>query len=427
MDMPFDLDSTEGEELDLDALFQDVEVPAPNLYIADEGKAVELVAQLIRNDSRSSPAHAIRKIRRYIDELFALFEDVGMENGLELYEQFLDLCARMSARQKIRKLQNKVVVSFGGAFSAGKSKFINSVSGIENILPVAQAPTTSIPTYIIKSKENELRANSIYGYTAKLTAEAMNALTHEFYEVYRIGFSAFVDSIIVESSRYSLPQDIALLDTPGYTKYDEKSGSKLTLTDRQRAFEQLRASDYLIWLADIEGGGLTQEDISFIETLRVKTPVLIVFTKADLKPEAEIRSIISAARKTVERTAIDCFGITAYSSNQKKEYGGRLIPQFFNFTLSGEVRGNDILHEFDRIEQEMRERIRRAIKQSQDTARTLFSYITHSNRFLDIRSLAALWGKTNQEAYQLDILLKKYEAVVSKTKWEIMEYVRRSD
>lgn len=424
--MPFAMDPMGVEELDLDVLFQDVKPPAPNLYIADEKKAVELLASLIRNDAKAS-AYTVRKIRRYIDELFALFEDVGLENGLELYEQFLDLCARLSARQKIRKIQDKVVVSFGGAFSAGKSKFINAISGIENILPVAQVPTTSIPTYIIKSNRDELRANSIYGYATNLTAESMSALTHEFYDVYGIGFSAFVDSIIVESSRFSLPKDIALLDTPGYTKHDEKSDSKLAISDKERAFEQLRASDYLIWLADIDSGCLTDEDLSFIKELRIKTPILIVFTKADKKPESEIQSIIHAAQETIDGTSIDCFGITAYSSNQNKEYGNRLIPQFINFTLSGEVRGNDILGEFDRIEREMRERIQRSIRQSRDTARTLFSYITHSNQFLYISSLVALWGTANQESYQLSNLLKKYEAITSKVRWEIMEYVRRFD
>lgn len=424
--MPFTNNPLDAEEIDLDMLFQDVKPPAPNLYIADEKKAVELLANLIRNDTKAS-AYAVKKIRRYVDELFDLFEDVGLENGLELYEQFLDLCARLSARQKIRKIQDKVVISFGGAFSAGKSKFINSISGIENMLPVAQAPTTSIPTYIIKSNRDELRANSIYGYATNLTAESMDALTHEFYDVYGIGFSAFVDSIIVESSRFSLPKDVALLDTPGYTKHDDKSSSKLTISDKERAFEQLRASDYLIWLADIDSGCLTDEDLNFIKELRIKTPILIVFTKADKKPESAIQSIIRTAQETIDGTSIDCFGITAYSSNQNKEYGKSLIPQFINFALSGGVRGNDILGEFDRIEQEMRRRIQRSIHQSQDTARTLFSYITHSNQFLYIRSLVALWGKANQEGYQLSNLLKKYDAIISRAKWEIMEYVRRFD
>ena len=88
--MPFAMDPMGVEELDLDVLFQDVKPPAPNLYIADEKKAVELLASLIRNDAKAS-AYTVRKIRRFIYELFALFEDVGLENGLELNEQFQDL------------------------------------------------------------------------------------------------------------------------------------------------------------------------------------------------------------------------------------------------------------------------------------------------------------------------------------------------
>ena len=53
----------------------------------------------------------------------------------------------------------------------------------------------------------------------------------------------------------------------------------MTLSDRQRAFEQLRASDYLIWLVDIDNGGLTQDDLDFLASLHFQTKVLVVFTK----------------------------------------------------------------------------------------------------------------------------------------------------
>lgn len=426
--MSFATDSIDADdELDLGELFRDIKVPEPNMYIADEEKAVTLISSLIKNEAISS-TYVIKKIESYINELFALFTDVPLENELELYEQFLDLCARLSERQKIRKIQDKAVVSFGGKFSAGKSKFINSISGIGDLLPVAQAPTTSIPTYIIKSNCNELHANSVYGYSTELTSESMNALTHEFYNVYSIGFSAFIDSIIAESKSFSLPDEIALLDTPGYTKFDEKNDSKMTISDRQKAFDQLRVSDYLIWLVDIENGGLTQDDISFIETLRIKTPILIVFTKADLKPESQITEIISGAQKTIERTTIDCFGVTAYSSNKNIEYGGnRLIPQFINYTISGSVRSNDILGEFRRLEAKMRKSIEKSINKSRSTARGLFKYITQSKKIIEIRSLSALWGKSNQEGYRLNNSLKQYDDLVTHINSEILKYIGQSD
>ena len=407
--MPFDVDF--DDEIDLDILFDEVNVPDENMYIANEDKAVELIAELIKNKSDSS-VHFRRRIEKKINNLFSLFSEVSIKNEMIMYERFLDLCSRLSERKKIQKLHDKVVISFGGRVSSGKSKFINTISGIGDKLPVDQKTTTAIPTYIIKSKEENIHANSVYGYSTEISTEALNAMAHEFDTVYGIGFPAFVDSIIIESNEYSLPEEIALLDTPGYTKYDEDNNSRKVVSDRETAFEQLSISDYLIWLIDIDTGAITEDDIQFIESLRIKTPILIVFTKADLKSQNEIAQIISVARDTISKTTIDCFGITAYSANEKKEYGTNEIAKFLNYTISGDVRQNDIIAEFRNVEKEMREAINLAIKQSQNTERALFAYISNSNQIMDIKSLAKLWGKSNQDGYVLNNLLKQYETMI---------------
>ena len=406
--MPFDVDD---DETDLDDLFSDVELPDENMYIANEDKAVELISELIRNKPDSSISFR-KRIEKKINDLFSLFSEVTIKDEMLMYERFLDLCSRLSERKKIQKLHDKVVVSFGGRVSAGKSKFINTISGIGDRLPVDQKTTTAIPTYIIKADEERIHANSVYGYSTKIGADALNAMAHEFDTVYGIGFPAFVDSIIIESNNYSLPEEIALLDTPGYTKYDEDNNSKKVVSDREKAFEQLSISDYLIWLIDIDTGAITEDDIQFIESLRIKTPILIVFTKADLKSQNEILQIIDVARDTINNTEIDCFGITAYSANEKKEYCTNEISRFFNYTINGDVRQNDIVSEFKNLEKRMRKSIELAIKQSQDTAQGLFTYISNSNQITNIGSLVKLWGKTNQDIYTLYNLLKKYDFLI---------------
>ncbi len=406
--MPFDVDD---DEIDLDDLFSDVELPDENMYIANEDKAVELISELIKN-KRDSSISFRKRIEKKINDLFSLFSEVTIEDEMLMYERFLDLCSRLSERKKIQKLHDKVVVSFGGRVSAGKSKFINTISGIGDRLPVDQKTTTAIPTYIIKANEERIHANSVYGYSTKISTDALNAMAHEFDTVYGIGFPAFVDSIIIESNNYSLPEEIALLDTPGYTKYDEENNSKKVVSDREKAFEQLSISDYLIWLIDIDTGAITEDDIQFIESLRIKTPILIVFTKADLKSQNEISQIIDVARDTINNTEIDCFGITAYSANEKKEYCTNEIARFFNYTINGDVRQNDIVSEFKNLEKRMRRSIELAIKQSQDTAQGLFKYISNSNQITNIGSLVKLWGKTNQDSYTLYNLLKKYDFLI---------------
>lgn len=414
------------EELDLEELFQDIKIPDKNMYISDENKAIELISDLIKNKTNTS-LEMYRRIEKQIDEMFSIFSEVPFKNELLLYERFKSLCLRLSKVNKIQKIQDKVVISFGGKVSAGKSKFINSISEIDNMLPVAQETTTAIPTYIIKSKEDKISVNSMYGYTIDITPEALNAMAHEFDDVYGIGFPAFVDSIIIESKKYSLNKEIALLDTPGYTKYDEKSDSKMIISDRQRAFEQLSISDYLIWLIDIDNGAITQDDLDFIKTLKIKTPILIVFTKADLKVENEIKEIIKCAEETIKDTSINCFGITAYSSNQKKEYGNNLIKKFLEFTIKGNVRNNDITAEFQKVEQEMKKEIIEATNSSRNTAKKLFNYIKTSDKIMEIQSLASLWGKANQKSYKMEKLLKQYDKHILSINNDIKKYIKEGD
>lgn len=422
--MPFDIELDDG--LDLDDLFEDISIPDSNMYIADEDKAVELISLLIKNDTNSS-IYFQKKIRSEINRLFSLFSEVTIENEMIIYERFMDLCSRLSERQKIQKIQDKVVISFGGKVSAGKSKFINTISGIGDKLPVDQKTTTAIPTYIVKATKDLIQANSVYGYSTEISSEALNAMAHEFDNVYGIGFPAFVDSIIIESSEYVLPEEIALLDTPGYTKYDEKSDSKMVISDRQKAYDQLSVSDYLIWLIDIDSGAITADDIQFIESLHIKTPILIVFTKADLKSDKEIKQIIDVANDTISKTTIDCFGITAYSANLQKEYGNNEIKKFLNYTVNGNVRNSDIISEFKHVEKDMREAIIKATYQSKNTAKGLFSYISNSDKIMEIRSLATLWGKANQDGYKLDKLLKRFDNAIYGINKDICEYFREGE
>lgn len=422
--MPFDVGN--DDELDLENLFSDIVIPDANMYIADENKAVELLAELIANKKNTS-IRMKRKIEYKINKLFSLFSEVTIENKTELYNRFLDLCSRLSERQKIQKLQDKVVVSFGGKVSAGKSKFINTISGIGDKLPVDQKTTTAIPTYIIKARENQVHANSVYGYSTVISTEALNAMAHEFDTVYGIGFPAFVDSIIIESKEYALPDEIALLDTPGYTKYDDENNSRKVISDREKAFEQLSVSDYLIWLIDIDGGAITKDDILFIESLRIKTPILIVFTKADLKPESEIQQIIEVAKKTVKNTAISCFGITAYSANNKREYGAEIISKFLDYTIKGSVRNNDILGEFKNVENEMRDSISKAGDESRRMAESLFFDISKSEKIMDVKSLTTLWGKANQNGYAIGKLLKQYDLIISEINQEISGFIKEGE
>ncbi len=404
--MAFRID--EESAMDLEAELKKQPVPEEgNRYIDDADAAVELIAQLIKNGQRKSDFFQ-KEVEREINTIFSLFAEVSIENKLVFYERLMELAAKLSEIQKVRKIQNKAVVSFGGKVSAGKSRFINAISGIGDTLPIGQETTTAIQTYIIKADVNAISVNSIDGYTLKISPEGLNAMAHEFKDVYGFGLASFVDSIIVESKDYTLPSGIALLDTPGYTKYDFESNSKRVISDRERAYSQISASDYLIWLVDIESGAIMEDDIQFMESLHLKTPVLIVFTKADLKEDKEIAQIIDSAQETMTQSSVEFFGITAYSASMREEVNGDKIDKFFELALTNNVKTNDILKAFDGIEKNMRKEIEKMINENKKSSRSLFAYISRTDRIMDIRTLTSIWGEKNQTGFELNGLLRRY-------------------
>ena len=75
----------------------------------------------------------------------------------------------------------------------------------------------------------------------------------------------------------------------------------------------------------------------------------------------------------------------------------------------------------------MHNAINSAIIQARDKAQVLFNYISNSDKIMDIRSLAKLWGKANQDGYMLNILLKKYDALISEINQDICKFFREGE
>lgn len=373
-----------------------------NTYISDGNKAVSLIAELIPSQNQDKLT-SIAEIRNTTENIFRLLSRINFDGELEYYREMLLLCDRLSEQQK---LSYKTIVGFGGCFSAGKSAFINAISGLDNILPEAQNPTTSIPTYIIAAadnddKETRYTANTSYGDTIELDAEKMQAMTHEFHEEYKIGFSAFVDSVTIETKKFRLPRNIALLDTPGYSKPEEKSDSKAVMTDREKATEQLKITDFLIWLVDIDNGDITNEDIVFINNLKIQSPILIVLNKADKKTEEQIQSVVERCTDTVKNRSLNCFGVAAYSSFERKEYTDGVIDEYLNMLNESDEHISDIKNQFNDVLDRMIDDLVSYMNSVNDNIKEFWGLIGQINSPTDISSVAKLWSNSQMQSFEL--------------------------
>lgn len=107
-------------------------------------------------------------------------------------------------------------------------------------------------------------------------------------------------------------ENIALLDTPGYSKPDsEKYSAK---TDEQISRGQLNSSNYILWFVQADAGTITEEDIKFIKTLRDGIPMLIILNKADKKNLADLKEIIAKIKSTLDVKGVRYVDVFAFTS-----------------------------------------------------------------------------------------------------------------
>ena len=420
----FDLDD-EFDFEDDEITFSDEDFET-NEYIKNEKKAIELVSKIVSCEKRNiANSNRLKKIDNLLDcEMLGALKYVRLINESTLQLELTNIGKKLYEWKKYNVLKNKALVGIGGKFSAGKSKFINSLLNTDELLlPENQNPTTSIATYIVKGEQQKIQIFTNDNNMCDIDLEALNALTHSFYEKYHIGFSNLVDCVVVQEPNMQF-EDIVFMDTPGYSKADNFEGLENigTVSDKEKAKNQLQGVDYLIWIVDIENGEISTSDIDFMKTLKIVSSVLIVLNKSDKKTDDDIQRTIQKVELTMQSSGIQCYGVTAYSSLSGEEWNSNMITNFLNGISNERKSKIDIrlrLHEIEKsIDIELNEKLKICKKENQN----LFNTIYESDNVLEIKSLVDLYGDSNEEYRNLLLCKTIHERNVEELEREIAQY-----
>lgn len=106
--------------------------------------------------------------------------------------------------------------------------------------------------------------------------------------------------------------NIAFLDTPGYSKADSEKYS--VKTDEQIARGQLNSSNYILWFVPAEAGNIKDADIEFIKTLRKDIPKLFIVSKGDKKRLPDLTNIVDKIKETLDLKRIDYVDVLVFSN-----------------------------------------------------------------------------------------------------------------
>ena len=393
-----------------------------NQYIIDPSSGLNLICEILPKNMQKKTVKIDNMLDKQLVRTISYIEDANIDL-LGLEKRLQKLSDQIVEYKKIKLLTNKTVVGVGGRFSAGKSAFINSLlnnSGDEIVLPENQNPTTSIPTYILSGEENKIQAYLKDDRILLLKAEASAALTHEFYEKYKIGFSRFIRNLVVYRNDFpeNFSEKIVLLDTPGYNKSDIDATD--ALSDEYLSSKQLKAIDRLIWLVDIDNGTIQDKDLQFINKLVTDKPILFIFNKADLKTDEEIKKVLSTSKKIIADNHINAFGITAYSSRDKKEYFKKdIISCFFDQAVGDAGRKKGVQEELEEIKKIIEKMLIDKYEKMIIERNKLGSLILHTNDINEIGTIVQLQAEKIRKINQIGAINIQYKKIIEKIEGEI--------
>lgn len=241
-------------------------------------------------------------------------DQIGLDFIHEM-ENFYKFCM-------LPEIADKVIVGVGGAFSAGKSSFLNGILG-RKVLSVAIDPTTSIPTYLIHGEQQKIAAVLKNSQQLDLSLEQFKNLTHHAeQELHELAVN--IDLILLTQPEQRWP-NLAFLDTPGYSNHEDIEQG---LCDAHIAKVQLNDVQCLIWLVSADQGVISQSDIDFLKTIRSDIPKLIVMSRADKKSPEDLTEIKKLTQYTLAQHQIEAIDVLVLSARQPEKFDRKLLDGY---------------------------------------------------------------------------------------------------
>lgn len=264
-----------------------------------------------------------QQLKQYFQQNISQFKmhlPIGQTNQLGLnfqheLDHFYKLCVSP-------QLNHRFIVGIGGAFSAGKSSFLNGLLE-QKLLSVEIDPTTSIPTYLVQGTNNRITAILKSGEARTLSTEQFQNLTHHAEQDDKVLINS-IDLIIVEQSNFPW-QNLSFLDTPGYSNTESAEQGNC---DAHIAKVQLNDAQRIIWLISADQGVISESDLQFLKTLKADIPKLIIISRADKKTEVDLEMIQTLTVQTLAQHGIQTGAVLTYSARQSQGFDRQRLNQY---------------------------------------------------------------------------------------------------
>ncbi len=279
-----------------------------------------LLKRIVSPENTASSDVDISALEKLIStELPEALEDNAPSNFPQLYFDFRQEFERFKEFILFDKLIGKNIVALGGGFSTGKSSFANSILG-NKMLPSDINPSTSVPTYIVNGSDISVYGINTFGSRVEMELDDVKSISHGFGKISEEDNEATLGHIL-RSIFISSPEqrfsNIALLDTPGYSKAESADYS--AKTDEKIARTQLNSANFILWFVQADAGTITNEDINFLNTINKDIPKLIIVNRADKVIADDLNSIVEKIKSVLDIKGIQYVDVLTYTNRKNRE------------------------------------------------------------------------------------------------------------
>ena len=289
-------------------------------------------------------------LKQYYNHNLGLLKENSLLNNSQFSLEFAYEMENFYKFCMLPELADKVIVGIGGAFSAGKSSFLNGILG-RKILSVEIDPTTSIPTYLIHGEHQKIKAVLKNAQQQDLSLEQFKSLTHHVeQELHELAEN--IDLILLNQPEQRWPH-LAFLDTPGYSNHEDIEQG---MCDAHIAKVQLNDAQCLIWLISADQGVISQSDIEFLKIIRSDIPKLVVISRADKKSPNDLNEIKKLTQYTLAQHQIDVIDVLAFSARQPRNFDRDRLDQFL-VQWSSEHQESRIIDNFNQYFEAMKKHL----------------------------------------------------------------------
>lgn len=262
-------------------------------------------------NSHSDKNKALEEYNRLLNVEYQAYanKNDSLAEEANAMQQLIDAKEQLELAVGDADIIKKNIIAICGAFSSGKSSFMNSFFDQEDIvLPVGLDQTTAIAAYVMPGNDTDIIGYSFSGGKVKIPSKIFPMFRHGREEEFNFNMKDIIGKIVFKTKFVQDFENICFIDTPGFN-----AGSN-SAADHEIAMTALSGANAMIWCFAIDNGTIKEDEMKILREISGKMPMYIVAARADIKPEDEREEILANVENELELNGIEYDGISLYTT-----------------------------------------------------------------------------------------------------------------